>query len=157
MKTKNIITKLVLSAGLVAAVSFMSGCATNTSTADQMKPMKGGEHSLMLNNRINTTQELAALKPDDSMAMVCAKCKTVWVTRVKQGAKGAQLLMEKGQPTELIGTHACAGCNSTITVTGHTKGDITELKHSCKVCGDDSAFCCATSKSAKPTEGMDKK
>ena len=52
--------------------------------------------------------------------------------------------MEGGQPRELIGTHACAGCNSTITVVGHAKGDITELKHSCKVCGDDSAFCCAT-------------
>ena len=56
-----------------------------------------------------------------------------------------------------IGTHACAGCNSTLTVTGHAKGDITELKHSCKACGDDSAFCCATTKDAKATKGMEKK
>lgn len=119
--------------------------------------MKGGEHQLMLLKEVKTTKDAAALKDDDSMAMVCAKCKTVWVTRVKQGTKGAQLLMEKGQPKELIGTHACAGCNSTITVTGHAKGDITELKHSCKACGDDSAFCCATTKDAKPTKGMEKK
>ena len=50
-----------------------------------------------------------------------------------------------------------AAAQTTITVTGHAKGDITELKHSCKACGDDSAFCCATTKSAKPTEGMEKK
>ena len=159
MKTvrNNIIPKLILSAGLVAAVSFMSGCATNSSTADQMKPMKGGEHMLMLNNKIETTQQLAALKPDDSIAMVCTKCKTVWVTRVKQGVKGAQLLMENGQPTEMIGTHACAGCNSTLTVVGHAKGDIVELQHSCKACGDDSAFCCSTKPGSGATKGMEEK
>lgn len=119
--------------------------------------MKGGEHQLMLLKEVKTTKDAAALKDDDTMAMVCSKCRTVWVTRVKQGVKGAQLLMEGGQPKELIGTHACAGCNSTITVTGHAKGDITELKHSCKACGDDSAFCCATTKDAKPTKGMEKK
>jgi hypothetical protein len=158
MKTKNsIVTKLLLSAGFVAVVSFMSGCATNTSSStEQMKPMKGGEHMLMLNNRIETTQQLAELKPDDTIAMVCSKCKTVWTTRVKQGTKGAQLLMENGQPTELIGTHACQGCNSTLTVVGHAKGDITELKHTCAACGDDSAFCCATKTGSGPTPGMEK-
>ena len=80
----------------------------------------------------------------------------MYVTRVKQGAKGAELLMAKGQPMELIGTHACAGCNSTITVTGHAKGDITELKHSCKACGDDSAFCCATKPGSGAIKGMKK-
>jgi len=41
-------------------------------------------------------------------------------------------------------------------VTGHAKGDITELKHSCKVCGDDSAFCCATKPGSRATKGMEK-
>ena len=156
MKMNSIITKLLFSAGLVAALSFASGCATNGSSADQMKPMKGGEHMLMLNNRIETTQQLAELKPDDTIAMVCSKCKTVWTTRVKQGTKGAQLLMANGQPTEMIGTHACAGCNSTLTVVGHAKGDITELKHTCAACGDDSAFCCATKQGSGPTPGMER-
>jgi len=75
-------------------------------------------------------QEADALKTDDSIAMVCIKCKTVWVARVKQGTKGAQLLMEGGQPKDLIGTHACAGCKSTIEVVGVQKGAHTELKHS---------------------------
>lgn len=30
--------------------------------------------------------------------------------------------MEDGQPTELIGTHACKGCNSTLTVVGQQPG-----------------------------------
>ena len=49
MKTKhNILGKIILSSGLVVALAFASGCATNSSTGDQMKPMKGGEHQMML-------------------------------------------------------------------------------------------------------------
>jgi hypothetical protein len=49
MKTKhNLLSKISLSLGLAVALAFASGCATNTSTGDQMKPMKGGEHQMML-------------------------------------------------------------------------------------------------------------
>jgi hypothetical protein len=156
MKTVKSVIKLGAGAALALAMAaWFPGTVQAQEKKEEMKPMKGGEHQLMLG--VKTKQEVDALKTDDSVAMVCAKCKTVWVTRVKQGAKGAQLLMEGGQPKELIGTHACQGCKSTITVTGHAKGDITELKHSCKACGDDSAFCCATAKNAKATPGMEKK
>ena len=142
---------------MVIAIATTVWLPTAAIAADEpMKPMKGGEHLLMLQG-IKTKAEVDALKTDDSIAMVCVKCKTVYVMRVKQGVKGAQVLMEKGQPKELIGTHACAGCNSTITVTGHAKGDITELKHSCGACGDDSAFCCATKPGSGATKGMKEK
>ena len=142
----------------VVAVAFatLAGAPITARAAEPMKPMKGGEHLLMLQG-IQTKQQVDALKTDDTIAMVCAKCKTVWVTRVKQGVKGAQILSEHGQPTEIIGTHACAACNSTLTVIGHSKGDITELKHSCQACGDDSAFCCATKPGTGTTKGMEKK
>lgn len=144
----------------IAVAMALAAWLTTTAIADDvtkpMKPMKGGEHLLMLQG-VTTTQEVDALKTDDSVAMVCGKCKTVWVTRVKQGIKGAQLLMEGFQTKEVIGTHACAGCKSTLTVTGHAKGDITELKHSCGTCGDDSAFCCATKPGSGSTKGMEKK
>ena len=154
MKAKhNLLSRITLGAGLAVALAFASGCATNSITGVGMQPMEGGEHQMML-NKIETTEDFAALKTDDSFAMACAKCKTVTVTRVKQGVKGAELLMANGQPTELIGTHACAGCNSTITVTGHAKGNLTELKHSCGACGDDSAFCCATKPGSGATAGM---
>ena len=154
----NTMNKNILVTGVAIAVAFAAWLPTNASAADEtkpMKPMKGGEHLMMLNG-INTKQEVDALKTDDSIAMVCTKCKTVWVSRVKQGVKGAQLLMEGFQTKELIGTHACKGCNSTIAVVGHAKGDITELKHSCGACGDDSAFCCATKPGSGATKGMEK-
>lgn len=148
---------LLISSKLAVILAVAAWLPATLHAQEAMKPMKGGEHLMMLNREVKTVQDASSLTNDDSMAMVCTKCKTVWVTRVKQGTKGAQLLMENGQPTELIGTHACPGCNSTLTVTGVGKGAHTELKHSCKVCGDNSAFCCATSKNAKPTEGMDNK
>ena len=154
MKTVN--KKNLLSAGVAIALAMAVWLPATATAADEpMKPMKGGEHMLMLQG-INTKAQADALKPDDTIAMVCAKCKTVWTTRVKQGMKGAELLMANGKTTELIGTHACKGCNSTITVTGHAKGDITELKHSCGACGDDSAFCCATKPGSAATKGMEK-
>lgn len=158
MKTNSSLLRISLSSGFAFALAFAAwhpGTAQAQDAAKPMKAMKGGEHLLMLNG-INTKQEVDALKTDDSIAMVCAKCKTVWVSRVKQGVKGAQLLMEGGQPKELIGTHACKGCNSTITVTGSPKGNTTELKHSCGACGDDSAFCCATKPGSGMTKGMQK-
>ena len=159
MKTLKTLSKTILGTSIVFALTMAAWLPTTASADDEtkpMKPMKGGEHMLML-NKIETTQDLNALKTDDSIAMVCGKCKTVWVTRVKQGVKGAQLLMEGGQPKELIGTHACTGCNSTITVVGHAKGNITELRHSCGKCGDDSAFCCSTKPGSGATRGMQKK
>lgn len=154
MKAKyKFLAKVSLIYGFALALAIVgTGCATDTGS--QMKPMKGGEHMLML-NRIETTQDLDALKTDDSVAMVCAKCKTMWTTRVKQGVKGAQVLNEHGQAIEIIGTHACPGCNSILTVVGHAKGDLVELKHSCAACGDDSAFCCATKPGSGATHGMD--
>ena len=144
----------IIKSSLIAGAAFALALTMNA--ADSMKPMKGVEHLVMV-NEIKSMQDLNALKTGDSIAMVCAKCKTVWVTRVKQGVKGAQLLNEQGQPTELIGTHGCKGCSSTLTVVGHAKGDITELKHSCKACGDSSAFCCATKPGSGAAHDMDKK
>ena len=156
MKTLKRLGKTVLGIGVASALAMAAWLPNLARAAEQMKAMKGGEHLLMLQG-INTKQEADALKTDDTIAMVCAKCKTVWVTRVKQGTKGAQLLMEGGQPKELIGTHACVGCKSTIEVVGVQKGAHTELKHSCKACGDDSAFCCATKPGSGSTKGMEKK
>ncbi len=159
MKTIKTLGKTILGTSMVFALAMAASLPLTARAEDEakpMKPMKGGEHQLMLG--VNTTQEVDLLKTGDSIAMVCAKCKTVWVARVKQGAKGgAQLLMKDGQTRELIGTHGCAGCNSTLTVTGHAKGNITELKHSCGKCGDDSAFCCATKPGSGATKGMKEK
>ncbi len=143
-----------LGASVIVALAIAFSVSA-VGAAEPMKPMKGAEHLQMLG--VKTKQEVDALKSGDSIAMVCAKCKTVWVSRVKQGVKGAEILAENGQPTELIGTHACKGCNSTLTITGSPKAGVTELKHSCKACGDDSAFCCATKPGSGATRGMEKR
>ena len=159
MKILKRVPHTILGTTVAFAIAMAAWLPTTAYAQDEtktMKPMKGGEHQMMLLKGVSTKQEVDALKTGDSIAMVCAKCKTVWVTRVKQDMKGAQLLMQNGQTTELIGTHACKGCNSKLTVTGHAKGDITELKHSCTMCGDDSAFCCATKPGSGATKGMEK-
>ena len=150
--------KNLLGTGVAIVIAVGAWLGSTAIAADEtkpMKPMKGGEHLLMLQG-VNTKQEVDALKTGDSIAMVCGKCKTVWVTRVKKGIKGAQLLNERGQATELIGTHACGGCKSTLVVTGQRIDKKEVLKHSCKSCGDESAFCCATKPGGAATQGMEK-
>ena len=49
MKTKHgIVIAVSLSVGLALILSFANGCATSTSTGDQMKPMTSAEHQQML-------------------------------------------------------------------------------------------------------------
>ncbi len=159
----------IIGTGIALAIALAAWLPNTASAAEEMKPMKGGEHLMML-NKIETKAQVEALKPDDTFAMVCAKCQTVYVKRVTQNMKGAQLLgvlggrgrggqvnAKAGQArSEIIATHDCAGCKSTIEVTGHGKGKDIVLKHSCKACGDESAFCCATKPGSAATEGMEK-
>ena len=157
MKNTNQLQKCLVRSTLalaVAALAWLPGTVNAQDTDAPMKPMKGGEHLMMLNKPITTTEQANALTPDDSIAMVCPKCKTVYTTRVVQGTKGAQLLMGDA-PTELIGTHACAGCGGTWTITGVGKGATTKLEHHCSVCGS-GGFCCATTTNSAPTTGMEK-
>ncbi len=146
----------LLKFGLATAMALAALLPGRLSAEDKpMKPMKGAEHLTML-NQIETKEQADQLSKKDSIAMVCAKCKTVYVTRVKQGVKGAQILNERGLLNELIGTHACGGCNSTLEITGHRVDKKEVLKHSCESCGDDSAFCCATKGGGGSTKGMEK-
>ena len=153
MKTTR--TSTLLRTGIALALALAAWLPAGAGAAEDHSKMKGGEHLTSL-NRLETRGQADALKTDDTLAMVCAKCRTVYVTRVKQGVKGAEILQAGGQPKELIGTHACAGCNSTMTITGVGKGKEAVYKHSCGSCGDDSAFCCATKPGSKATKGMEK-
>ena len=85
----------IIGTGIAMAIALAAWLPTNINGAEEMKPMKGGEHLLML-KEVKSKQEADALKTGDTITMVCAKCKTVWTTRVKQGVKGAQILAEGG-------------------------------------------------------------
>lgn len=93
-----------------------------------------------------TFEELKALPADTPIAMVCAKCKSATV-------------YEQGDATTLLAAdakHECPGCKGEITIKHrHKAPNQTELVHTCSKCGDDSAFCCATSTGHGPTKGME--
>lgn len=87
------------------------------------------------------------LRKGDTVAMACTKCKTVLVSTVGQPRNRFYIPLEH--------QHYCPGCKSTITTTSIGLSSIQEIKHTCKECGDDSVFCCATQRGASPTEGME--
>lgn len=99
---------------------------------------------------VKSKSDAEAVKAGDSIAMVCAKCKNVAVTLVTQDTKTKEKLVPGTK-------HLCEGCKGTITVVGSKAHNMEVIKHICSNCGDDSAFCCATSKSAPATHGMEKK
>jgi hypothetical protein len=100
---------------------------------------------------IKTKAEADALKPGDTIAMVCIKCKSVMVRNVTT-EKGHVKVMTVGEK------HLCPGCNTYIKVVGEGKhGPKDEVKHVCEKCGSDSVFCCATKPGSAPSKGMEEK
>lgn len=136
--------------GRTAAVTALLGLTLTLNAADVHLQMKGAEHL----QHLTSPKQTKALKTGDTVAMVCAKCKNIAVTRVEK---------ERGREFLKPGTkHACAGCSSEITVVSMgdrsvDKQNLTTVKHVCNACGDDSAFCCATKPGEGKTKGMQKK
>jgi predicted RNA-binding Zn-ribbon protein involved in translation (DUF1610 family) len=138
-----------LTSGLAVALALVASLPGETQAQDQMK---GGERALHLLG-IKTKADVEVLKPGDTVAMACTKCKSVMIHNVST-EKGHIQVMTVGQK------HLCPGCSSTITVVGTGKQAKDEVKHVCEKCGDDSVFCCATkpgSGATKGMEGMEKK
>ena len=94
--------------------------------------------------RIQTQKQAEAVKPGETVAMVCGACKTVKLTKFE-----STLPNGKGTPRWIqVGSkHTCENCAGEITV---VKGKTTDtMQHNCSKCGDDAAFCCAGSADAK--------
>ena len=146
MKTKyRILAKTNLRLGLATALAF-GLWAPSAARADM--ELKGYERSLQMRG-INTRAQAEALRPGDSIAMVCTKCKSVAIQTVT---------IEKGHIKHVMPgeKHLCPGCNSYIKVVGVGKESKNELRHVCDSCGDNSAFCCATKPGDAATKGMEK-
>ena len=141
MKTNRIFPKALMALAVMVGASFVT-----TSAADI--GVKGRPPYVWA--PVATKKQADAVKPGDQIAMVCAKCKTVEVTLVTQDTKTKSKLIP-GQK------HLCAGCKTTITVVGSKAHNQEVIKHVCEACGDESAFCCATTKTAEATKGMEKK
>ena len=146
MKTNyRIQTKTSLWSGLALALAF--GLWTPGAARAEVE-LKGYERSLQMRG-ISTRAQAEALKPGDSIAMACVKCKSVAIQTVT---------LEKGHIKHVIPgeKHLCPGCNSYIKVVGVGKESNRELRHVCDSCGDSSAFCCATKPGEAATKGMEK-
>ena len=114
---------------------------------------------------VRDTTEPLNLKKGDTVAMACAKCKTIWVRKLVSssssfpynwGYPGAasQYYFPPSKIDTWMRKHHCPGCKSTVTITGKWFDRKETVKHTCDACGDDSIFCCATRKGATPTQGM---
>jgi hypothetical protein len=141
----NILSTFTLSSGLAIALAFAAWPSGSVQAAEELK---GYERSLQMRG-ISTRAQAEALKPGDSIAMVCVKCKSVAVEYVT---------LEKGHIKHVTPgvKHLCPGCNSYITVVGNGKDATRKVTHSCGSCGDASAFCCATKPGEATTKGMEK-
>ena len=146
MKTKhNILSKISLSSGLAVALAFGVWTPGAVRAETELK----GEERMVQMRGINTMAQAKALKPDDTIAMVCAKCKSVTIEIVTLEQNHIKHVM----PGE---KHLCPGCKSYIQVVGDGKRATNEIRHTCGACGDSSAFCCATKPGAGATKGMEK-
>ncbi len=147
MKMNNTVQTAVLGAAFALAIAAW---APNTASAAD-EPAMHGVDALRRLTQVKTPAEAEALKPGDSIAMVCAKCKSVMVHNVTT-EKGHIKVMTVGEK------HLCPGCNTYIKVAGEGKhGPKDEVKHVCEKCGEDSVFCCATKPGSGSTKGMEKK
>ena len=87
---------------------------------------------------VTTVKDAKAVKPGDTVAMVCGACKTALIRDSKHvGAPN-----QGNREWFTIGSkHSCDHCGGTITV---VKGKTTDsMQHNCSMCGEGAAFCCA--------------
>lgn len=136
--------KLVRKIGLTSGFALTMALAAWWSMAAQAADKKHADHAThgsqaQALNHIQTQAEAEALKPGDSVAMVCSMCKHVMIHPVTKDKSHVQL-MTVGHK------HMCAVCGGTVTVvgTGRGKGKHEKVKHVCSKCGDDAMFVCAS-------------
>lgn len=138
MKTLN---PLFGNVGLIASLALALAFVHAVRAADGSA--KGGATQQLMNSKpIATIADAAQVKPGDTIAMACPKCKTIMVTKVTQ-ERGQRLA---GKTAE----HLCPGCGAKYEVTGQGKGSTEKVVHVCKQCGSTDAFCCVMKKGDQP-------
>jgi hypothetical protein len=147
MKPKsNFLTKIILSSGAVFALAsgvwLLNTAQAEVQVSEPLKPAPVMCHM----NHINTQAQAEALKPGDSLAMVCSKCKHVIAVEITASSTTHIKMLTVGEKAKCH-----EGCDGSVEVvaTGKGKGKDAEVKHVCSKCGDDSMFCAAV----KPGSG----
>jgi hypothetical protein len=118
MKTnRKVLTKVIVGGLFPLALTALVWLPVRAEAADQKK---GAEFLINLQG-IKTKAEAEALKPGDTIAMICSKCKTAMIHNIST-EKGHIQVMTVGAK------HLCPGCNSTIKVVGVGHGAKDEVK-----------------------------
>lgn len=138
------------SAAAALALTFALGFSGTARAQDHPKGMHEKQHDMMRMDLILTQAQAEALKPGDSMAVTCSKCKYVIVRKVTDDNAHVKM-MTVGEKMK------CVACDGDVVVeaTGKGEGKNTEVKHVCSNCGDDAMFCTATKAGSGTT--MDRK
>ena len=124
----------------MAWVIALMGLAVGVNAEDQGIPMSKF-------HEIKTNKDYEVLPASATIAMACAKCRSI----VVMGTKQAATKPGHGTVDEALMVHQCPGCGGKMTT--KSGGKETVMKHVCSQCGDDSAYCCAT-KAGEKTDGM---
>jgi hypothetical protein len=135
-KKTSVVSTINVTSGLALIVSLAVWWSVAAQAADEKHEAHQDPHVAHMNH-ITTQAEAEALKPGDSIAMACSKCKHIMVQHVTTDGSHVKL-MTVGQE------HKCV-CGGTVTVvgTGKGKGKNEEVNHVCSKCGDDAMFVCA--------------
>src|SRR6266446_7930268 len=145
---------------VIAAVASVALFAVTSSAQAQYKPTgdDGIAASPKVRYQLNDRNAGINIGPAVVPAMACPMCKDVWVILPDRHAKGAQVLVSGGVPTQTIARHLCAGCETTVTTEGlskQTRHDV--VTHKCTGCGAEILSCCrAKNGSRVATKGMEK-
>lgn len=126
----------------IAWVIAVIGLAASVNAQDQGQGIPHAKY-----HEIKTKKDYDALPASATIAMACAKCKSVVVIGQKQAATKPG----HGTVDEALVVHQCPGCGGKMTT--KSGGKETVMKHVCTECGDASAYCCAT-KAGEKTDGM---
>ncbi|MCI0746890.1 MAG: hypothetical protein L0Y58_15925 [Verrucomicrobia subdivision 3 bacterium] len=143
------ISKIGVSACGMALGVLLAIAYAPSAPGAEAKTGKGGASDLMTKKPIQTAADIAAVKPGDTVAMACPKCKTVHVTQVVKENKPGQSY------TVGVERHTCPGCGHVTEVKGHGKMATQKAVHVCSNCGSKNAFCCVLKEGAGPTKGME--
>ena len=146
----SLVSKISLTSGLALAVALAVWWSVAVQAADEKHDAHQDAHVAHMNH-ITTQTEAEALKPGDSIAMACSKCKHIMVQHVTKDSSHVKL-MTIGEK------HKCV-CGGTVTVVGTGKGEgkNEELNHVCSKCGDDAMFVCAIKPGSGAMKDMEHK
>ena len=143
MKTIHLLGQYLTRATLVAVVAGLAFLPTHALAQE-----KGAERLMKL-NRLNTVADVQKVEAGDAVVMSCPKCQDVWITVVENTGKAVN-----PKETKAVLRHQCPGCETKLVTEGVGKQAKNVVKHVCKQCGSEDAFCCVIKKGSGPTPGM---